>query len=140
MGVQNKGAGTTPSQLLQQQRAAFALQIVGTVTGSAGIGKCFKAYVNGLPAMIQSNGIGQALAFAKMKANGKGDEACAWSTIYGALGQWLLDPERGIWSAETELMQAIVKGDQFQYRLAQAEAQALLVWLKQFARSEIVGV
>ncbi|ANG65135.1 type III-B CRISPR module-associated protein Cmr5 [Marinobacterium aestuarii] len=126
-------------QTIAQQRAGFALKKVLAVTPDKETANRFKAYANSLPAMIQTNGIGQALAFAKMKGNGRGPEASAWLALYKAVSEWLTTGERGIWPAQQDVMEAIVAGDQYQYQRAHAEAQALLSWIKQFARAEIAG-
>ena len=126
------------TQSMEQQRAAFALLKVGAVVADKDTAKRFKAYANSLPAMIQSSGLGQSLAFAKAKGNGKGPEAGAWLAIYKALDIWL--QQQHIWpdaEENSDVLALLVQGDQMQYRRAQAEAQALLVWLKQFARADI---
>lgn len=130
------------SQGIQQQRAAYALQQVLQVKAqkSPDVQKRFKAYSNSLPAMIQMNGIGQALAFAYQKSNGEKDENIGWTALYSAVGQWLL--QREIWgkqSTNANVVKALAEGSQEQYQLAQAEAQALLSWIKDFARAEIAG-
>ncbi|WP_417533687.1 type III-B CRISPR module-associated protein Cmr5 [Marinobacterium stanieri] len=126
-------------QTLSQQRAGFALQRVLSIKPQKGPDKRFKAYANSLPAMIQQNGLGQALAFAKMKGNGKGDEALAWKALYNTVSQWLTEKGPQRLNDSGDVLEALVAGDQYQYQRAQAEAQALLVWVKQFARAEIVG-
>lgn len=126
------------TQSMEQQRAAFALLKVGAVVADKDTAKRFKAYANSLPAMIQSSGLGQSLAFAKAKGNGKGPEAGAWLAIYKSLDIWL--QQQHIWpdaEEDSDVLALLVQGDQMQYRRAQAEAQALLVWLKQFARADI---
>lgn len=127
---------------LQQQRAAFALTTVQKVksTSPSGIQKRFKAYSNSLPAMIQMNGIGQALAFAYQKSNGSKDENIGWSLLFNAVSDWLLN-KREIWGKNNaaNILNVLSEGGQEQYQLAQAEAQALLSWMKDFSRAEIAG-
>jgi CRISPR-associated protein Cmr5 len=142
-------ASTTPkkndnkpnhTQSMEQKRAVFALEKVSAVVADKDTAKRFKAYANSLPAMIQTSGLGQSLAFAKAKGNSKGPEAMAWLAIYKALDIWL--QQQHIWpdfKGDSDVLALLVQGDQMQYRRAQAEAQALLVWLKQFARAEIAG-
>lgn len=129
-------------QTIQQQRAARALNVVLNVKKQypESAQTRFKAYSNSLPAMIQMNGIGQALAFAYQKSSGSKDENLGWKALLDAVGCWLL--EREIWgkSADKNVVQALVNGNQQQYQLAQAEAQAFLSWIKDFARAEIAGV
>lgn len=127
---------------IEQLRAHFALTRVMEVTSSSSseIQKRFKAYSNSLPAMIQINGLGQALAFANQKAKGSNkDEAEGWSALFNLVSDWLLK-ERNIWgSSSDKLLLSITQGSQADYQLAQAEAQALLAWVKDFARAEIAG-
>lgn len=128
------------TQTIQQQRAAYALQQVLKAKAQLpeAIQKRFKAYSNSLPAMIQMNGIGQALAFAYQKSNGDKDENIGWKMLFNALGEWLL--QREIWGkqvANANVVKVLAEGSQEQYQLAQAEAQALLSWVKDFARAEI---
>jgi len=131
---------------IQQKRAHFALSLVDKVTGesdgkSNSVPKCFKSYANSLPAMIQMNGIGQALAFAWQKSRGKQeDESTAWRLLFEGVRDWLLK-ERKIWGQgnSDSLFEALTGGSQYQYQLAQAEAQALLFWVKEFARARITG-
>lgn len=127
---------------IQQERAAFALGAVQEVVKKHpdSIQKRFKAYSNSLPAMIQMNGIGQALAFAYQKSNGSKDENIGWQAIYEIAKRWLLN-ERKTWGnkASNNLLNALTEGSQEEYQLAQAELQALLSWVKDFARAEIKG-
>lgn len=128
------------SQSMEQQRAVFALEQVSKVVANNDTAKRFKAYANSTPAMIQTSGLGQSLAFAKAKSNGKGPEAAGWKAIYEALNGWLT--QQNIWpdsEKDSDVLALLINGDQMQYRRAQAEAQALLVWLKQFARADIAG-
>ena len=131
------------TQSIQQKRAAYALQQVLTVKQSQPevVQKRFKAYSNSLPAMIQMNGIGQALAFAYHKSSGEKDENKGWKALLDTVSTWLLQHE--IWGKQAtgaNVVQVLSGGTQKQYQLAQAEAQALLSWVKDFARAEIAGV
>lgn len=127
---------------IQQQRAAYALKKVQAVVANQNedVQKRFKAYSNSLPAMIQMNGIGQAMAFAYQKSNGSNkNEATGWTLLFGVVADWLLK-ERKLWgNAKPDLMRAITEGSQEEYQLAQVETQALLSWVKDFARAEISG-
>ena len=127
---------------IQQQRAAYALKKVQAVVANQNedVQKRFKAYSNSLPAMIQMNGIGQAMAFAYQKSNGSNkNEATGWTLLFGVVADWLLK-ERNLWgNAKPDLMRAITEGSQEEYQLAQVETQALLSWVKDFARAEISG-
>ncbi len=126
---------------IQQQRAHYALKKVSEAKCSGeAVAKRFKAYSNTLPAMIQMNGIGQALAFAYQKSAGDKTEAKGWKLLFDLVDHWLMH-ERNIWgkSSSAHVVMALSEGNQAQYQLAQAEAQALLSWVKDFARAEITG-
>ena len=123
------------SQTIQQQRAAFAYGQVSELVNKDEAGR-FRAYANSLPALVQMNGIGQAMAFACSKKSGKGIEAKGWTALYKVVSDWLCSDDRNIFEQKSsDLMAAIVSHDQNRYRLAQAECQALLVWVRQFARA-----
>lgn len=125
---------------IQQQRAAYALAKVQAVTqqNSEEVQKRFKAYSNSFPAMVQMNGLGQALAFAYQKSNGDKDENKGWKLIYKIVEEWLLKKQT-ILSPSTSLIKGITESTQDRYQLAQAETQALFSWVKDFARAEIKG-
>lgn len=131
---------TNVQRNIQQQRAAFALEKVTAVVrdSTQEVQKRFKAYSNSLPAMVQMNGIGQALAFAFQKSNGDKDENKGWRLLYDLVSAWLL--QRNIWEkSQGGLLQTLAQGNQEQYQLAQAELQALLSWVKDFSRALIKG-
>lgn len=131
--TQTAVTGTTVAQTIQQQRAAFAFKYVSELIDKEEAGR-FRAYANSLPALVQMNGLGQAMAFACSKKSGKGIEARGWAALYKLASDWLCCEDRKIFDQDsTDLMTAIVSHDQNRYRLAQAECQALLVWVRQFA-------
>ena len=140
IAVRSKPAVEPVTQTIQQQRAAFAFKQVSALVNKEEAGR-FRAYANSLPALVQMNGIGQAMAFVFSKQSGKGVEAKGWAVLYQLVSQWLCDNERNIFDNTTfdnksaDLMQALVSHDQACYRLAQVECQALLVWVRQFARA-----
>ncbi|WP_257266085.1 type III-B CRISPR module-associated protein Cmr5 [Endozoicomonas sp. ONNA2] len=127
-------------QTIQQQRAAFSYQWVrAMVTGNTPDDKAperFKAYANSFPAKVQMNGLGQALAFARSKS-GTTAEGRAWRHLYQLVSDWLARPE-GCFPNQ-DVLEGIMSSDMQVYRQAQAEVQALMVWVKQFARAEIRG-
>lgn len=119
------------SKLQSQLRAAFAFKCIKQAQAlNSDQQKEVKSYLQALPAMIQMNGFGQAIAFYKAHPEGKrGGEA--YQLIYGWLSSWL--KQQAIYSQD--LIQAICERDMASYQLATAETQALLVWLKKFARA-----
>ncbi|MGI2029377.1 type III-B CRISPR module-associated protein Cmr5 [Endozoicomonas acroporae] len=127
-------------QTIQQQRAAFSYERVrAMVSGNTPDDKAperFKAYANSFPAKVQMNGLGQALAFARSKF-GTTAEGKAWQHLYQLVSDWLARPEGCF--LNQDVLEGIMSSDMQVYRQAQAEVQALMVWVKQFARAEIRG-
>lgn len=118
-------------QTMEQQRAEFALK---AVEGYAQLDKTrqteLRRYLIQIPALIHMNGLGQALAFYRMKGKDSSHEM-----IYQMLGQWLCQERAGrvFDGQEEDLLRAITSADMFRYMAAQNEALALLEWLKKFA-------
>lgn len=133
-------------QTIQQQRAAFALERVerdrdGNVN-TKGFQSAYKSYASGLPAMIQMNGLGQAAAFYRSKSAGNDSKAIAYGCLYKLLSDWLTSTGQP-YSAHRDnedtrdsgLLNGVIKEDMRTYMLAQSEAQALLDWVKKFAKA-----
>ena len=123
---------SAPLRSMDQERAEFALKkIQAILEGTDPIHKAeVRRYLNNLPALIRMNGLGQALAFFRMKGEGTAHEA-----IYRMVGAWLCDASsKGrIFSESTDALSAITQSDMAHYMAAQNEALALLQWLKKFA-------
>ena len=123
---------SAPLRSMDQERAEFALKKIQAILGGAD--QTHKAevrrYLNNLPALIRMNGLGQALAFFRMKGEGTAHDA-----IYRMVGAWLCDASsKGrIFSESTNALSAITQSDMAHYMAAQNEALALLQWLKKFA-------
>lgn len=115
-------------QTIQQQRAAHALKkINGFPSGPEFLEsrKRFKSYASALPAMIHMNGLGQTAAFCLSKGG-------EYKILYDLLSEWLTKPDQP-YRDQKSLIDAITQCDMHAYRLAQAEAIALLEWVKKFA-------
>lgn len=126
---------TALSQTIQQQRAAFSYQRVRDIVVKDGnAAERFKAFANSFPAKVQMNGLGQALAFARSKF-GASAEGQAWQHLYQLVNEWLGRPDGCF--PDQDVLEGIMSSDMQVYRQAQAEVQALMVWVKQFARAEI---
>ena len=123
---------SAPLRSMDQERAEFALKKIQAILGGAD--QSHKAevrrYLNNLPALIRMNGLGQALAFFRMKGEGTAHDA-----IYRMVGAWLCDASsRGrIFSEDADVLTSITQSDMAHYMAAQNEALALLQWLKKFA-------
>lgn len=120
-------------QTLDQQRAAFAWEKVSALGGS----KEYLSLVLQLPAMVQTNGLGQTLAFLLGPADAK-------RQLCQHLQQWLCTasphplypPADG---QRADLMRGLTVGDSLTLRRATLEVQALALWLKRFAAALDVG-
>lgn len=119
----------------EQQRAAYALTKIKAVADKLNQDiedknrKEWRSRATELPAMIQMNGLGQTIAFYRSKA---AQDSYAHRTLVNIVQQWLCR-ETGIYS-DDDLIDAIANGDMHLYRIAQAETQALLIWVKKFSR------
>jgi CRISPR-associated protein Cmr5 len=124
------------TQNASQQRAAYALKSVNSMISELepSAQKEFKSYVQGLPAMVQMNGLGQAIAFYRShftETDKSKKGAVAYAKLYAILSGWLCgDNPLAVYPLSDDLLDAIVSHDQYKYRLAQSELQSLLVWLK----------
>jgi len=90
----------------------------------------YKSYAAAFPAMIHMNGLGQAAAFYKSKGG-------THARLYKLLSDWLCRDDQPF-SGQTDLINAMSESDMQTYRLAQAEAQALMDWVKKFAKAYLV--
>lgn len=116
---------------MEQDRAEFALRQIEAAKHSLGdIPKEIRRHLNGLPALIRMNGLGQALAFFRMKGEGSSH----WH-IYNIVGEWLCatNSKGRIFTEHSDVLKAITRSDVQHYMAAQNEALALLEWLKKFA-------
>ena len=115
-------------QTMQQQRAAYALNKVKTASTNPTINqKEYKSYASQLPAMIHMNGLGQAAAFFRAK---KGTHL----ELYQVLSEWLCKDQQP-YQGCNDLLEGITTKDLHHYRLAQAEAQMQMDWVKKFAKA-----
>jgi CRISPR-associated protein Cmr5 len=120
---------------IQQQRAKFALERVQDLANKlkADEQKEFISYASGLPAMIHMNGLGQALAFCKLKAKDRG----SYLQLYLLVSDWLCQPGQP-YQDKDNVLEGITQCDQAHYQLAQAEALVLMSWIKKFAKAFLV--
>ncbi len=116
---------------MEQERAEYALtKIQGVAAEKDDMQIEVRRHLNGLPALIRMNGLGQALAFYRAKGT-EGGHDC----VYNMVSHWLCDPaSKGrVFSNQTDVLKAITTHDIHAYMAAQNEALALLEWLKKFA-------
>lgn len=123
-------------QTLGQKRAAHALEAVKRLEKDNNYGN-FGSYVQRLPATIVMNGLGQAMASELAAARGcKDEDERAHKILFELVENWL---QKCNAYPKTDLMIAIVQGNQEDYVRAQAEALAYLDWLKKFSQAYLNG-
>ena len=113
-------------QTIQQQRAAYALEKVKSASATTNK-KEYKSHASGLPAMIHMNGLGQAAAFYRSKGG-------VHQELYNLLSEWLTETGQP-YANYDDLSAGITDSNMQAYHLAQAEAQALMDWVKKFAKA-----
>lgn len=116
-------------QTIQQERAKYALEQVQAAAKSSE----FLSYASAMPAMIVMNGLGQTAAFYRSKGTEKNAKGKAYLELYKLLSDWL--KKEGNPYEEKELLEGITQCNMQSYLLAQAEALALLDWVKKFAKA-----
>lgn len=116
------------NQTIEQKRARYALDTVKSASKDKNVKqKEYESYATQFPVMIQQNGLGQACAFYRSKGEGGMHEK-----LYKLLSEWLCEKNQIF--KEKDLLDGITNSDQQLYRIAQAEAQALLFWVAKFAK------
>lgn len=133
VSVNKKPAVKTMPRMMEQERAQFALERITEFTAqSSERQKELRSHVSALPALIRMNGLGQALAFYRMKDKGSSHEQ-----LYLLVSRWLCDEKSAgrIFETPGDVLSGITSGDMFQYMAAQNEALALLEWVKKFANA-----
>jgi len=116
-------------QTLAQKRSAFALDGLRDLGLNADKMDNFATFTAGLPAMVLQNGFGLTLAF--LLAKGKNEHMQAFLLIW----EWLSD--LGLLNAtkKEEVLTSLAMMSQQDYLQAQAEALALLEWVKRYANA-----
>ncbi|MDP8161606.1 type III-B CRISPR module-associated protein Cmr5 [Pasteurella skyensis] len=124
---------------IEQKRAKYALDFIEPIKENKTLAKEIRSRANELPAMIHSNGLGQAVAFYKSKSNDNegNSQDNAYEKMYQLLSDWLCNADNGdiYTSNNSELLENIINNDIKLYQMAQIEALALLKWVKKFARA-----
>lgn len=109
-------------QTIQQERAKYALEKVQKTAKSSE----FLSYASAMPAMIVMNGLGQTAAFYKSQGG-------VYHQLYELLSNWLSQQNQPY--TGKDLLVGITQCNMQSYLLAQAEALALLDWVKKFAKA-----
>jgi CRISPR-associated protein Cmr5 len=134
-------------QTIQQKRAKFALENITALKPLSdfesekkeevrnkmqkSFEKEFVSYANSLPAMIHTNGLGQAMAFCCVK----GKKSIAYKKLYDIVSKWLCKEGQIYHNCGGDILHGITHKDIHEYQLAQAEALVLLSWVKKFAKA-----
>ncbi len=129
------GSGQQQNQrrIIEQKRGQRAWEYVSTVSKlSKDDQKDYRSRALGLNAMVQINGLGQALAFL----NAKSSKYPACKLLYDQLSAWIGEMMK--LEKQTDLLEWILKSAQRdQYRQATAECLAFGTWLRRFAEAEL---
>lgn len=137
-----------PLQTLEQIRARHAWDCALEAKQKVTPYKSYQGLVKKLPAMIQTNGLGQALAYlaSRVKKDGQGNiqSNTAERLLYLHIEKWLtrtampegpyVKPGSGEKPGEPfKALYRLTRQDSVLYRQATREALALSGWLKSFA-------
>ncbi len=125
---------TSRRQSLEQQRAAQAAKDICEAKAKGRPDSSeYRSLVEGLPAMILANGLGQTCAYLLSRA--EGDQHKVELLLYCHLEQWVKSQIPQL--QQGGLLAALTNADVGTYRRAQVEALAYLQWLKRFAQAEL---
>jgi CRISPR-associated protein Cmr5 len=113
---------------LQQKRAESAWTDIESVKTHE-LQKNYGSLVRGFPAMIQTDGLGPALAFLKAKSSKNPQHL----ELNRHISEWVLE-RMGI-TNQGDLLTWVMKQSTEKYRQAAVEALAYLMWLKRFAEA-----
>lgn len=112
-------------QTIEQQRAKYALEKIQKISPEDH--EEWLSRATEIPAMIQMNGLGQTMAFYRSKGD-------IHNKMYDLVSVWLCEKMK-VFQNQKDLMMGIVSADMSTYRMAQAESQALLIWVKKFSKA-----
>ncbi len=128
-------------QSLDQQRAERAYKNVTAINEQPDdkLKSRYSSLARKVPAMIQTNGLGQALAFLRAKAGSPKDrdsekpERKSHRLVYEHISAWVM---KQLNQDETgSLLEWVIQNDSPTYRRATNEAMAFLNWLKRWAEA-----
>lgn len=128
---------------LEQERAAKAWTCIVQVRDSGkGYAKEYGSLAKRAPADIQSNGLGQTLAFWRAKGYDKGKPKNNGADEHCQLLLHVSDWVKGRLKSDQNLTLfdwIVQKASTDDYRRATTEAMAFLSWIKRFAEAELGG-
>ncbi|MFQ3534777.1 MAG: type III-B CRISPR module-associated protein Cmr5 [Aggregatilineales bacterium] len=119
-------------QTLQQRRAKHAWgKIEEVAKGSDNTKKKYGSLVRGLPQLIQTDGLGQMLAFLLAKSGG--DSQSEHGLAYAHIADWIKTEFK---LSDNKLMEWLLQQPTSEYRRTTAEVLAYINWLKRFAEAK----
>jgi CRISPR-associated protein Cmr5 len=127
---------------LEQKRAAIAWTSVQGIKNNPNdeVKKKYGSLAQKAPADIQTNGLGQTLAFWRAKSVAKEKESAehiAHREILEHVKEWLNNPDSMKLGVNDLVDWVSNTANVNDYRRATTEAIAFLVWLKRFAESDL---
>ena len=120
---------------LENLRAAFALEQVSKVAKNNDLSReakqKYKGQVKKIPVLMQTNGLGNTLAFMCSKEE--------YEPLYKQLQEWLRKPENPykVLSKDDKLLEFVISQPSPVYRHVTKELIAVLTWMKRLADSLI---
>jgi len=122
---------------LEQERAKRAWDCVKEAKGRGqNTAKDYGTQARDLPARLQTNGLGQTLAFLKSKGyeNGR-PKSHGHVLLLEHVSAWVMEQ---VGAGDQDLLEWVINSaSSEEYRRVMAEAMALAEWLKRFAESEL---
>jgi CRISPR-associated protein Cmr5 len=76
------------------------------------------------------NGLGQAMAFCKLKSKDRE----SYAQLYQLVSDWLCNKNQP-YQKYNDVLAGITQADMAHYQLAQAESLVLMSWVKKFAKA-----
>lgn len=120
----------------EQKRAERALKCVLDVNNDKDIKNSeYVTLAKRAPANIQTNGLGQTLAFWRSKGKRKSQDAA--EVIYQNVSVWVSEQMGWTHNQDEHLLPHLTQCSTSDYRRATVEAMAFLSWLKRFAEAEL---
>jgi CRISPR-associated protein Cmr5 len=119
-------------QTLQQRRAKHAWKHVKEVKKD--LQDEYRSLVRGLPQLIQTDGLGQTLAFLRAKAKSDDGKPRGHGVAYKHIADWI---KTEFDLRDAELLDWLLKQPTAVYRRTTAEVLAYVNWLKRFAEAEV---
>lgn len=138
----------TTIKKLENGRAEFAYKCVEEArkpvpSYKSDLAGDYKSYAKKIPVLIQTNGLGNTLAFIKSKgkAHDKKNKNNAYDLIYDQLTKWLKTGNGGcaVILPENDLLQFVISQPSTVYRQITSETLAFLNWLRRLAEGILEG-